>query len=432
MESFLRLRRTPQPEAATVEFVVLRPYVDLGPVSPTTAPAHARAVDALAEALRDERTATDTAYHAGAALRTRITGRAELRAFAVDDPARLPDPLRTDRWTALVERCSRFAELAPAGQKAVARVLDGLGMVEALASLGDRLVDPDGAGATTATLVERAEHLRRRTERTRTAVLRRLRDLAYAPHRAPRLRLSAALTLVVLHAQRGEVELARHARAQASDLRDRVELSGELDHVLASAYWRAVSFVPFLDGDRPTTRAELDEAQRLAEAVVVPEPDPVRPWLAREAEVTRAMLLHPLLETRTKEAVWAGELDLSEQRARRLARLDPFDGKVHVQLGNILRRLGRTADARNAYLHAAALGAPYEAVAWHQVGLLAEAGADLDTARAAWANAVRADPAARAPAVASMRSRGRAGSAPQPSPYPAPVLDRAEESADAR
>jgi Flp pilus assembly protein TadD len=63
-----------------------------------------------------------------------------------------------------------------------------------------------------------------------------------------------------------------------------------------------------------------------------------------------------VLESRTKEALWLGNLDLAEERARRLAQRDALDSKYQGELGEVLVKRGKIAEAAQAFHAAIRLG----------------------------------------------------------------------------
>ena len=73
--------------------------------------------------------------------------------------------------------------------------------------------------------------------------------------------------------------------------------------------------------------------------------------------------LHPVLESRTKEALWIGDLDLALSRALQVIDLDPYDLKAWLELGQVRLKRSETAQAAEAYATAAVLGPPASAVA---------------------------------------------------------------------
>jgi tetratricopeptide (TPR) repeat protein len=79
--------------------------------------------------------------------------------------------------------------------------------------------------------------------------------------------------------------------------------------------------------------------------------------------------LHPVLESRTKEAIWLGDLDLALARALRVVELDPYDSKSWLELGQVRRKRKELGAAAEAYAFAAVLGPPASAIARHMAGV---------------------------------------------------------------
>jgi tetratricopeptide (TPR) repeat protein len=79
--------------------------------------------------------------------------------------------------------------------------------------------------------------------------------------------------------------------------------------------------------------------------------------------------LHPVFESRTKEALWLGDLNLALDRARRVIDLDPYDSKAWLELGQVRLRRNEYELAAEAYALAASLGPPGSAIGRHMAGL---------------------------------------------------------------
>jgi hypothetical protein len=106
------------------------------------------------------------------------------------------------------------------------------------------------------------------------------------------------------------------------------------------------------------------------------------------------MNFHPLLETRSTTALWAKDLPMAARWAAELAERDPLDGKVHIRLGDVQVRLGRSAAAVRSYLTAAALGSPYGALGWSKAAIVTS---DVALRRQALISAHQCDPYALTP-----------------------------------
>jgi hypothetical protein len=103
----------------------------------------------------------------------------------------------------------------------------------------------------------------------------------------------------------------------------------------------------------------MDLAERHARAMVA----------ASDAQcLIRLENLYPVLESRTKEALWLGDLELALARAESLVDLDPYDSRAWLELGEVRLRRQEFALAAEAYATAATLGHPSRAVGLHMAG----------------------------------------------------------------
>jgi tetratricopeptide (TPR) repeat protein len=186
-------------------------------------------------------------------------------------------------------------------------------------------------------------------------------------------RLSAAINLIVLHAHSHQPrERLRSWQHTANRLVDEAS-PDECGRLLMSAYWRAVSFIPFLEGDHGETQDMLGEAERLAHLAVVEAAQANRYVVAAEN-------LGLVLDTRSRAAEAAGDADQALRCCRDSTELDPLDSKALVRLADCLLWTRDVDGARRAYADAAHLGAPYTSYASAQVNRLTEGGAPGEAA----------------------------------------------------
>ncbi|MFI6172494.1 hypothetical protein ACIBCN_37340 [Nocardia sp. NPDC051052] len=402
METYLRTAWTqPAPWTPGIEFELLRPYFDLGAAA-IEPPSHVIGLEFAVAAVSDaDAPQLPIQHRPGPAFRTRITAAANMSRYAVTDPAALPLELRTQRWQLLCDRLADFPRLSPPAQSAVTLLLSSLGFYETMTELGRHLTADDPACLVSLARVAHARSACRRTPAARQQSVRALETVEACADLSIRTRLAAAITLVVLHA-RGPLasarQLARYCRladAQAERLRPSAHW---LDALAVSTYWRAVSFEPYLAGDIERTREQLDRAERHAREL--PDETAIQHGL-------RWMNIHPLLETRSIEMAWAGDLDRAVRYADELTRVDPMDGKTHIRLGDLYLRRHEPHAARRAYLAAAALGAPYASLAWYKSARTAE---DSDIfRRLALACANNEDPAALSPLAELLKTARQDG-----------------------
>jgi tetratricopeptide (TPR) repeat protein len=129
--------------------------------------------------------------------------------------------------------------------------------------------------------------------------------------------------------------------------------------LVLSRYYRAAAFLPQREGNRAEVIRVMDLAEQRATSMTP---------TGQAQELLYLENLHPVLESRTKEAIWLGDLDLALNRALRVTELDPYDPKPWLELGQVRLRRHEVAAAAEAYSVAAMLGPPATAIAHHMTG----------------------------------------------------------------
>ncbi|GIF62077.1 hypothetical protein Ais01nite_01120 [Asanoa ishikariensis] len=289
----------------------------------------------------------------------------------IDDPRALPPHDRSPEWAHLCGLTDNWEALPVGDRLRVARVLHKLGFWATLLKLpatGDE---------------ERDRHHQRALTRLRHIAEAKLQgdDSGVVPPEmyddyaatasdedAPREeRVSAAVNLAVQHGRSDrDPKKVAHWAGAAQDLLVHAP-PGSLSLRLASAAWRAISFMPFYQGDHTATAAMLDEAERLAVAAVDRATDDDR--------VIAVENLRVLYGTRGAAAAVAGDSaavagDSAAATAfyRRAVDLDAEDPQTHVTLGDHLVRTGDLEAAHDAFAIAAQLGAPCTRYARERTG----------------------------------------------------------------
>jgi hypothetical protein len=150
----------------------------------------------------------------------------------------------------------------------------------------------------------------------------------------------------------GERALARYvAQPEVSDF------SAAL---MTSRWYRAMSFLPLLAGDRDQLRADLDRWLGIA-ADLAGDDD--------QTQIIAADNYVPAVETAIRAHVVLGDPGTALQLADRLAReVDPIDPKTWLTAGELRFRAGDVTGARDAYLRAAHLEFPYGRLSWFNAG----------------------------------------------------------------
>jgi hypothetical protein len=402
MESFLRVPFGT--DGATVthppEFYIWRRLIDLSSCVDTT-PAQTLAVETAfhnMEVPADQQVPVQ--HRPGPALRDRLTENAALRAYAVEEPHMLPVSLQTVRWRQLCQWCAEVHGLSGTEQVGLAGILSSMGFYRYLASLPFSCPPTDPHGLLLRVRITHARTVVDQTPRAVADSVSALEDVVECGDLSVVSRLGAATTLVVLHSQQRLRDLDRVSRFCMVAARLAGELGSSMDWrnlLHMSTYWRAVSFAPFLQGDHRATAEQLDWAESFARSL--PRDTCQQRWAGD-------MNHHPLMETRTKAAVVSGDLDLALVYATELRDRDPLDGKVHMLLGEVRARRGEHEFALASYFAAAALGAPYHALAWSKA---ADAASHVEDASYFLSCAYRSDPWSVTPLVMQEHVARRAG-----------------------
>ena len=170
--------------------------------------------------------------------------------------------------------------------------------------------------------------------------------------------------------------------------RESIEAAGAGSHEfnkLMSRYYRMEAFLPQLTGDQDGMSEALDMAEKHCGLLG-------RGDINEQAEWD---LLHSsLYETRTKEKLIRGELDLALDYADRLVAHTPADPHPRLELGEVQVAIGDYQAAIESYRWAALLGPHVIQVAEFMMGQCLQTLGDRSAARVAYVRSLDADPLA--------------------------------------
>lgn len=281
------------------------------------------------------------------------------------DPRDLPVSARSDEWSHLCTCIDSWGEDLERSLR-TAQVLDKLGFWSTINSLpcteGDDLQNFSVLKLTRIRL-KAQERAKGSDGSTIPAVLYE----SYAAHALDKqnalpLRLSVAVNLLVHHARfantGGRMELWGQ-RAQ-----DLYKTGGQevVSNLLASVYWRGLSFLPFYAGDLGETRAMLDEAERTG----------LQALESDECTVISALENLRLISMSRAQAETVFDNSSAAEFYRcRVVELDPSDASGYAAYGDFLFRRKRYKEAWTAYRQAARCGAPVTQHARRQIACCA-------------------------------------------------------------
>lgn len=348
---------------------LLRPYIDLGP-SPN-GPLFAQGIEHYWEAFTDpSRPRFALQRTLAAPFRSLALSEIGKDAYDADDPREVPKSLRSERWQALVDAIDAWSDLQRQTQPRLILLMHALCFYRAIVELlppldpADDLADPEAAD-----LIYRREsaayvlNAPTRAADHVDAEMSVFHHLATTPHTVAFVGFDSAIKLLTHVAKtKGPTAEVVHWRDRAVFYMDMMARdTREFDLTLAeSRFFRAEAFIPQLNGDRDAVVAIMDRAEEKANALI-PQ--------TKADDILKLENLHPLLESRAKEALWLGDTDLALERAIAVTELDPFEARGWLELGQIHLVRNAFEEAAEAYCTAALIGPPASTIARHMAGI---------------------------------------------------------------
>jgi hypothetical protein len=366
---------------------LFRPYLNLSDPGRYT-PLHAWRAPFAFDALQTKNYYFRLQRTLPASFRNSLTEIGGLQDYNVDTPLRLSVELQTPRWSELCDQVKRFGTLSTLQRALVSNVLNTLGFFDMVLSLNPRRpISWDEDGSLLALTVAIAQYVNYLDGRNRDYSIRVFEEIAtHAPHQSV-VRLIAILHMIVQNARLtknveavgywNEIGLACLNQLQAV-------VDPFMVAILSSRYYRGASFYGFMIGDPARVVADMNRAEMHANAAQS-EGDPRR-------DIIRNENFYPLMESRSKEAIWIGDHDLAEARLRRVIEVDPYDAKIWIELAELLASTTRYREAAAAYHRAARLGPPGREIAWFMAGQCHEKLDETEMAMSCYWNALQIDP----------------------------------------
>jgi tetratricopeptide (TPR) repeat protein len=349
--------------------MLLRPFVDLEPCE--RGPLCARGIEQYWIAFVDTRGPRFALQRAlPRPFRAQLLSEAGVAEYQAEDPREVNPAIRTDRWRSVCKALDLWPELTTDQQCRLARMLHALCFYSLISSLipdiPETEIAADADRAELAYLRASARYMLNLPNRSVDYVDADLSELERIVAVVPRdhvVAISGALLILVHKAKTGApVEELVEWRARAERILE-AALAKSDDFARAlwlSRYHRAAAFVPQRQGDRAEVIRMMDLAEHYGLAMV--------PTGAGQ-ELRQLENLYPVIESRTKEALWLGDMDLALAHAQRLIKLDPYDSRAWLELGQVRLKRKECAPAAEAYAAAAMLGPPSTAVGRHMAGL---------------------------------------------------------------
>jgi tetratricopeptide (TPR) repeat protein len=367
-----------------------RPYFDLG--SSNTGSLHHYGIEFTYKSLT-----TDISISPGVQVNISPLFREELiqatglHQYRIKNPISLPDELQTERWKKLCDFLVNYNELETSTRVKVVNTLRSLCFHEAVLDYVPRMSASEISSSTELAALAWCRAVSNRFihyDYSGTPDLNEIENIAINAPRESRTRINASLLLVVEYANSSkDVESAEFWRSFAENIIQEIrpDLSDFEYNLLMSVYYRSVSFVPFLHNDKDRLIEEMDLCEFHGKNLFCESEH--QQIIAREN-------FNLLTESRAKEALWLGDVDLAEERTRLLVQREPLDPRYHLELGEILIKQHKIEESLKIYRSAARLGPPGTQIAWFMAGQCHESLNELDIACDCYLASLQLDPEA--------------------------------------
>lgn len=366
-----------------------QPYFNLGPVLPDGA-FHPHGIEfdylSLIEGVQYPRIQSVLMP----SYRQALVEEAGLPQYQVENPLQLAQDLRTERWQHLCDYVEHYKESPRLTQLQVLRLLGKLCLYQAILDLEpDEIQLSDIASgevpAQIAYMRALAHYVFHLDNDEHPYNIDEFKQIATEAPRGCLARINALYQMIVQNVKHHN-NLAAVEYWLPLHYQEIQEARPELDtftyELLMSRYHRVAGFAPQMRRDKDGVIREMDQAEAYARNM------PRKNWFQR---IAADEMLYPVLESRTKEALWVGNLELAEARAQSLVDLCPMEPRAHLQLGQMLLERGKIEKAAIAYRSAARLGPPGTEISHFMLGQCYEALDQLELARESYLAALKVD-----------------------------------------
>ena len=326
----------------------------------------------------------------GGAFRENLRLCSGIRGTAVITPLEVSPERRTAEWHHVCELVESYGQIEIGRRARLLRLLVYLSFHRLVLALAPRLASHEIAAshdaATIATLRAVALNVLNAGRRYDTREL--VAVVEHAP-RHSRSRFYAAVGLLVYHAKiTHNLSFVRRCRETMESYIRPVEtrasdsFAGLMD---LSRFYRTASYLHQLEGATDRVVAEMDLCEEIARELLTRAESPDEHAIALEN-------MHPVLESRVREAEWLGDRALARARMEELVARDPWDSKVRLEYGELLARDGDLEAAALEFARAGRYGPPGVAPAHFLAGWCYERLGDHERAVAHQVSALRVDP----------------------------------------
>lgn len=367
---------------------LFRPYLDLEPAAPD-GPHHLQGIEFGFRSLTEDKPYPRIQSALNPSFRDALIHDTGLVEYGVATPFDLPEHLQTDRWRTLCEAMRSFDSLPTRSQVRLTWTVAKMCFQQAMLDLVPAsIVERISESGDHASLAYLRAYSRYRMNLDDASLPYSIDEFQKIASEAPPgiARIDASYQVVVQNVKHHN-DLAKVEFWQAKHMEAIEQSRAELDEftylLVMSRYHRVGGFVPQMRRQIEPMVREMDLAEQYA--LDLPRTDEFYRIAADE-------MLYPVLESRSKEAIWLEDYDLALERAQRTVKLSPYDARAWLHLGQIYIEREEPEEAVAAYRRSARLAPPGREIAWFMAGQCYEVLDDLESACDAYLSSLQADP----------------------------------------
>jgi len=358
-----------------------RPYIDLSPAI-NNAPLHVFGIDIDYLNLTKQLNLPRIQSVLMASYRESVVNQSGLYQYHLQNPLLLSNHLRTDRWQILCDFIENFNKLDHVKQLNTLRLLNKLCLYQFTLELGSG--NYDNNSETLAEINYQKVLAKHSLFLDHQNIEYHINDFKKIADEAPKLSLPRinALYQLVIHYIKHDYNVEKAEYWANLHKQEVINIQNHTDEFtffkLMSRQHRVYGFIPQMKNDKNGVIHEMTLAQYYAEKLFDVAK---KQYEYQELYLIGAQeMLHPVLESRIKEALWLKDYSAGEARAKQLVEMCPNDPRARLHLGEILLEQDKIEEATIHYKASCMLGPPGTEVAWYMLGQCYESRDNIEQA----------------------------------------------------
>lgn len=325
-----------------------RAYLDLGYVD-IKYPHHLIGIDFGIKALIEDRDYPRIQSALGPSFRMMLIRQTGLYQYLIDKPQALKKHLRTERWEILIQYCNSYDTLSIKQKSRLAWLIGKMCfhpyLIELLSSkvYNINFMKKSNTHASLSYLYVYARY-------------RIYLDDNNSPYSLDEFKVIAenapfGITKIDAHYQMVVQNVKHYANLEEAEKWQKRHLAvieesknniSNFEYLFAmSRYYRVGGFIPQMKQDATAVIKDMDLAEKYALEL---------PHETLEERIAANEALYPVIESRTKEAIWLKNFDLAISQAKKLTELSPFDSRARLHIGSVYLEQEMLEEALESYI----------------------------------------------------------------------------------